>query len=83
LARVQIDPAAHVPSPAVMRRLEVAAATERRGATVLAALATLGDEGPGGCSPLVLGMVIAALRNVGLQAEARALALDAATGGGL
>jgi hypothetical protein len=83
LAKVEIDPAASLPSPAVLRRLEVAAATERRGAAVLAALATFGDEGPAGSHPLVLGMAIAGLRHIGLQAEARALALDAAVGAGL
>jgi hypothetical protein len=83
LGRVQADPAANLPSPAVLRRLEVAAATERRGATVLATLATLGQEGPAGCHPLVLGMAIAGLRHIGLESEARALALDAVIGAGL
>lgn len=83
LARVQIDPAANLPPPAVLRRLEVAAATERRGAAVLAGLATLGPEGPAGCHPIVLGMAIAGLRYIGLEAEARALAIDAAIGQGL
>jgi hypothetical protein len=66
-----------------MRRLEVSSATEQRGAAILGALATLGPEGPAGCHPIVLGMVIAGLRNIGLEAEARALALDAAIGAGL
>lgn len=83
LAVVDIDPAAHLPSPAVLRRLEVAAATERRGAAVLGALATFGPEGPAGTHPIVLGMAIAGLRQIGLQADARALALDAAVGAGL
>lgn len=82
LSRVQIDPAANLPSPAVLRRLEVASATERRGPAVLAALITLGDEGPAGCHPIVLGMAIAGLRYLGLEAEARALALDAVVGAG-
>lgn len=82
LARVQIDPAANLPSPAVLRRLEVASATERRGPAVLAALITLGDEGPAGCHPIVLGMAIAGLRYLGLEPEARALALDAIVGAG-
>ena len=83
LGKVEIDPAASLPSPAVLRRLEVAAATERRGAAVLAALATFGAEGPAGSHPIVLGMAIAGLRHIGLQAEARALALDAAVGSGI
>ena len=83
LSKAEIDPAASLPSPAVLRRLEVASATERRGAAILAALATFGDEGPAGSHPLVLGMAIAGLRHIGLQAEARALAIDAAVGAGL
>lgn len=83
LARVRIDPDANLPSPAVLRQLEVSAATERRGAALLGALATLGAEGPAGCHPIVLGMVIAGVRHIGLPAEARALALDAAIGVGL
>lgn len=83
LSKAEIDPAANLPSPSVLRRLEVASATERRGAAILAALATFGDEGPAGSHPLVLGMAIAGLRHIGLQAEARALAVDAAIGVGL
>jgi hypothetical protein len=82
LARVQIDPAANLPSPAVLRRLEVASATERRGAAVLATLITFGDEGPAGCHPIVVGMAIAGMRYIGLQTEARGLALDAIVGNG-
>jgi hypothetical protein len=83
LARAQTDRADHLPAPSVLRTLEVSAATDRKGLAVLAALATFGPDGPAGTHPLVLGMALAGLRNIGLGAEARALAVDAAIGAGL
>ena len=83
LARAQTDRADHLPAPSVLRTLEVSAATDRKGLAVLAALATFGPEGPAGTHPLVIGMALAGLRNIGLEAEARALAVDAAVGAGL
>ncbi|HEY4136760.1 MAG TPA: hypothetical protein VGO34_16270 [Alphaproteobacteria bacterium] len=83
LARAEADGADYLPSASVMRTLEVSAATDRKGLTVLAALDTLGPNGPAECHPLVLGMVLAGLRNIGLETEARALAVDAAIGAGL
>lgn len=83
LARAHGDTAEHLPAPSVLRTLEVSAATDRKGLTVLAALATLGPDGPAGTHPLVIGMALAGLRNIGLEAEARALAVDAAIGSGL
>lgn len=83
LARAQTDRADHLPAPSVLRTLEVSAATDRKGLAVLAALATFGPEGPGGTHPLVIGMALAGLRNIGLEVEARALAVDAAVGAGL
>lgn len=83
LARAGTGGADHLPSPSVQRTLEVAAATERRGLAILAALDTLGPDGPAGTHPLVIGMAVAGLRNIGLEPEARALAVDAAVGAGL
>jgi len=83
LARAKGDHADHLPAPSVLRTLEVSAATDRKGLAVLAALATLGPDGPAGAHPLVLGVALAGLRNIGLEAEARALAVDAAVGSGL
>jgi hypothetical protein len=83
LARAQTDHADHLPAPSVLRTLEVSSATDRKGLAVLAALATLGPEGPAGTHPLVIGMALAGLRNIGLEVEARALAVDAAVGAGL
>lgn len=83
LARAQGDTAEYLPAPSVLRTLEVSAATDRKGLTVLAALATMGPDGPAGTHPLVIGMALAGLRNIGLESEARALAVDAAIGSGL
>ncbi len=83
LGRAQTDRADHLPAPSVLRTLEVSAATDRKGLAVLAALATFGPEGPAGTHPLVIGMALAGLRNIGLEVEARALAVDAAIGAGL
>ncbi|MCZ6523585.1 MAG: hypothetical protein O7A68_06935 [Alphaproteobacteria bacterium] len=68
----------YMPSPALWRGLENAAAAGRVGETVLLALLTLGDLGPGGADPLALRAVIAALSAVGLDEHARAIALEAA-----
>jgi len=83
LARARTDRADHLPAPSVLRTLEVSAATDRKGLAVLAALASFGPEGPAGTHPLVIGMALAGLRNIGLEVEARALAVDAAIGAGL
>ncbi len=83
LARAPSDRADHLPAPSVLRTLEVSAATDRKGLALLAALATIGPDGPAGTHPLVIGMALAGLRNIGLEVEARALAVDAAVGSGL
>lgn len=72
-----------MPRPAHWHRLENAAEEGRRGETVLLALLALGDGGPGRANPIVLYRVIGALRAVGLDAEARALAVEAALAAGL
>ena len=60
-----------------------AAAAKRVGETVLYSLAALGGDGPASIDLLALSRVIEALRAVGLVADARALALEAAIVGGL
>ncbi len=60
-----------------------AAGQDRVGETVLRALVILGDEGPSGIHPIVLHQVVASLTRVGLQSEARALALEALLAAGL
>jgi hypothetical protein len=72
-----------MPPPAVWRGLKSAAAAGRLGETVLLSLVALGETPPANASPLVLGEAIAALRAVGLEKDARALALEAVIGAGL
>jgi hypothetical protein len=72
-----------MPAAAVWRGLAQASADERTGATVALALIALGEEGPAGVHSAALGAVITALRRIGLESEARALALEAALAKGL
>lgn len=51
--------------------------------TVMLALCALGPDGPGGAHPIALGRAVAALRQVGLDAEARAIAFEAALANGV
>ena len=57
--------------------LHRAARGGRLGETVVLALDALGPRGPAGADPVTLRAAIAALRTVGLEREARALALEA------
>ena len=67
----------YAPSPALARGLRRAAAAGAVGETVLMALLALGEPGPVGANATTLGAVIEALGAVGLEAEARAIALEA------
>ena len=51
--------------------------------TVLLALYALGSDGPGGANPIMLSRAIASLRLIGLDGEARALAIEAAIAAGV
>ncbi|MGE0667065.1 MAG: hypothetical protein AB7O49_10960 [Sphingomonadales bacterium] len=68
---------ARMPSLPVWRGLNAAAAANRLGETVLLSLVILGEPGPGKASPAVLADVLKALTTVGLEKDARALALEA------
>ena len=72
-----------LPAPALLHALRMASANKRVGETVLLALLCLGDDGPARASPLVLSAVISGLRQIGLEKEARSLALEAAIGAGI
>ncbi|MCW2235827.1 hypothetical protein [Azospirillum canadense] len=72
----QINPM--LPNPALWERLKDASAAGRTGETVLAALLLLGEGGPAAASPVVVARVVAGLRAVGLEADARAIAREAA-----
>ncbi|WP_316977838.1 hypothetical protein [Shumkonia mesophila] len=74
---------APVPEPPLWFRLRGAAAAGRIGETVLLSLVTLGDEGPAAVDPMALRDVLSRLRAVNLEADARALAVEAALAAGL
>jgi len=69
--------------PALLFSLSDAAAAHRIGETVLLSLYALGPEGPGGCNPLALARVVAGLRQIGFDSEARAIAIEAAVAAGV
>lgn len=70
-------------SPALWHGLAAAAEGGRRGETVLFALLALGSGGPRIADPMTLATVAGAMLRVGLEADARALALEAALARGL
>ncbi|MEE9140579.1 MAG: hypothetical protein V3U18_07365 [Alphaproteobacteria bacterium] len=72
-----------MPASALWHGLRAAAEELRLGETVLLALLSLGEGGPAGAHPIVLNAVTSSLRFVGLDAEARALAIEAAVAAGL
>lgn len=74
---------ADIPDAALRFSLRRASEAKRVGETVLMSLLTLGGRSIAGAAPLTITIVIAALRRVGLETEARALALEAAIGAGL
>ncbi len=69
---------AEIPSAAVWHGLRQAVRRGRLGETVLLVLVVLGPDGPAAAHPITLNAAIWALRGVGLEAEARGLALEAA-----
>lgn len=74
------DPA---PDAALWFGLGEAAAAGRVGETVLLTLLNLGAAGPAAAHPIALVRVLESLRRVGLEAEARALALEVAIAAGV
>jgi hypothetical protein len=64
-------------APALRGGLIDAAADMRIGETVLFALLVLGPQGPAASDPVTLATVVDALRHVGLDTEARQIALEA------
>ncbi|MEE8393716.1 MAG: hypothetical protein V3R66_05175, partial [Rhodospirillales bacterium] len=78
-----------MPHPALWYRLESASRTgsqgegPRLGETVLLSLIALGEGGPGEADPVVLRRVLKSLIAAGLEAESRALAMEAAVAAGL
>lgn len=71
------------PQPALWFRLESAAGAGRLGETVLISLMVLGGGGLADVEPVTFSRVLGHLRGVGLEAEARALAVEAALAVGI
>ncbi len=74
---------AGAPDPALWFNLGDAASKRRIGETVLLALYALGPDGPRAANPIMLSRSIASLRQIGLDAEARAIAIEAAIAAGV
>lgn len=72
-----------MPQPHIWNGLALAAENGRVGETVLLSLIALDEEGPAGASPLLLSRVIESLMIVGLEQDARRLAVEAALAQGL
>lgn len=72
-----------IPDAALRYALRHASEAKKLGETVLFALLALGEKGGVGSDPLTVSTVIVTLRRVGLEKEARALALESAIGAGL
>lgn len=72
-----------VPDAAILRALDMAAAHGRVGETVALSLIALGNEGPARVHPEALFRAVAALKRVGLEPEAKALALEAMAAAGV
>ena len=71
------------PDPAYMRAFRKAASAGRRGETVLLASLVLGSAGLEENGPALLSEIVIGLRRVGLENEARRLAIEAALAAGL
>jgi len=70
-------PGGVVPPAAMMRKLHSVSSNAQRGETVMLILVGLGEAGPKGMHPKSLGEMVAALARVGLDVEARRLAVEA------
>lgn len=72
-----------VPSAAFLYALQDASEARRLGETVLLSLIVLGEAGPAEAHDMALGAVLGALVRVGLEREARLLAIEAALAKGV
>jgi hypothetical protein len=72
-----------VPNAALIYALDEASESRRVGETVLLSLIVLGEDGPGESHAFALSTVLAALGRIGLETEARGLAIDAARASGV
>lgn len=74
---------APLPNAALLYALEEASEARRVGETVLLSLIVLDEGGPAEAHTLALGAVLTALNRIGLEQEARALAIEAALAHGV
>jgi hypothetical protein len=72
-----------MPDATLLYALERASEMRRLGETVLLGLLVLGESGTAESHPLALNAVLRALREVGLERDARALAIEAAIAKGV
>jgi hypothetical protein len=72
-----VDAAPAMPDAAILRALDGAAAEGRVGEVAALALIAIGPDGPDSVHPEALFRAVAALKAVGLEPDARALALEA------
>ena len=72
-----------MPDAALLLALRAAAGAGRRGETLLLALSLLGRVAPVDLHPVAFGDLLAALAEIGLRDEARALAVEAAVAQGI
>ena len=72
-----------MPGAAFLYALEDASEARRVGETVLLSLLVLGEAGPVDAHPMALSTVILSLSRIGLESEARGLAIEAALGNGI
>jgi len=77
-----VEPAAMPPLP-LWQGLGEAVAAGRRGEAVLIALVALGPGGAASVNPIALDKVIESLRELGLNKDARGLAIEAAVAAGI
>ncbi len=71
------------PDGALLFALRDASDMGRVGETVLLSILIIGESGPAECHPTALMAALSALRGVGLEREARALAIEAAVAKGI
>ncbi len=83
LKRVDAEPTALPGDPQRWSRLDEAAKEGRVGETLLLALVLIGEAGPADAPPAALAPIVRALRRIGLDGEARALAREAIAAQGL
>jgi hypothetical protein len=67
----------HLPETGVLAELAQSAKRGDAGRTILLVMRTLGPAGPEGANVLALGDAVRALKRIGLEADARRLALEA------